>query len=404
MKPKIVLAYSGGLDTSVLVHMLTHDGGYDVIACHADVGEAKDPERLRTKALKAGAVAVEVVDARDEFVRDYCFPALQGNAMYQGVYPLSAALSRPLIARHLVEAAHKHGALAVAHGATGKGNDQVRFDLAVKGLDPKLKIVAPQRANNITRDAALAYADKHGIEVQATKRSPFSVDENLWGRSIEGGELEDPNNAPPEAAFAWTRSWKDSPAEPQEIVISFEHGLPTKLDGAAMSGPRLVGQVGEIAGKHGVGRIDLMEDRVVGIKSRELYECPAAVTLIAARKDLERFTTLSQVQRIKANLDQRYAEMIYEGFWFSPLRDVLDAFNQTSAKTVTGDVRLRLFKGSMQVIGRTSPWGLYNHKLSTYGTEDQFDHRAAEGFIELLGLPLALSSALHRSAHGNKAK
>jgi argininosuccinate synthase len=230
--------------------------------------------------------------------------------------------------------------------------------------------------------------------VQATKKSPFSVDENLWGRSIEGGVLEDPASAPPEAAYAWTRSWQEAPAEPQEIAIGFERGLPVTLDGVALSGPRLVAQVGEIAGRHGVGRIDLMEDRVVGIKSREIYECPAAICLIAARKDLERFTTLAQVQRIKANLDLRFAEMVYEGFWFSPLREVLEAFNTASAKTVTGEVRMRLYKGSLQAIGRTSPYGLYNQKLSTYGTEDQFDHRAAEGFIQLLGLPLALSSAL----------
>ncbi len=389
-KEKIVLAYSGGLDTSVLVHMMTHAQGFEVIACHTDVGEAKDPERLSVKARKAGAVAVEIIDAREELVRDYCFPALQANALYQGIYPLSAALSRPLIAKHLVEVAHKHGATAVAHGATGKGNDQVRFDLAVKGLDPKLRIVAPQRAHNITRDAALAYAAEHDIEVQATKKSPFSVDENLWGRSIEGGVLEDPAAIPPEEAYAWTVNPADAPHQPEIVRVGFTHGLPTSLNGQTLSPATLVGRIGELAGRHGVGRIDLMEDRVVGIKSREIYECPAAVALITARKDLERFTTFSQVLRLKASLDQRFAEMIYEGFWFSPLREALEAFNTASARNVTGEVQLKLFKGSAQAVGRSSPHGLYNQKLSTYGTEDQFDHRAAEGFITLLGLPLAL--------------
>jgi argininosuccinate synthase len=392
MKEKIVLAYSGGLDTSVLVHILTHDYGYEVVACHADVGEARDPDKLKARALKSGAVAVEVVDAREEFARDYCFPALQANALYQGVYPLSAALSRPLIAQHLVRVAHAHGATAVAHGATGKGNDQVRFDLAVKGLDPRLKIVAPQRERNISRDQAMAYAEKHGIEISATKKSPFSIDENLWGRSIEGGVLEDPATAPPEEAYAWTRSWKDAPAEPEEITIGFRGGLPSSLNGQLLSPAKLIVAVGEIAGKHGIGRIDLMEDRVVGIKSREVYECPAAITLIAAHADLERFTTLGQCQRVKEALDQRFAEMVYEGFWFSPLRDALMAFNDSVAKTINGDVRLRLFKGSLRAVGRSSPNGLYNHKLATYGVDDQFDHRAAEGFINLLGLPLSLFS------------
>jgi argininosuccinate synthase len=392
MKEKIVLAYSGGLDTSVLVHILTHDYGYDVIACHADVGEAKDPERLRARALKAGAVAVEVVDAREEFARDYCFPALQADALYQGVYPLSAALSRPLIAQHLVRVAHAHGATAVAHGATGKGNDQVRFDLAVKGLDPRLKIVAPQREKNLSRDQAMAYAERHGIEISATKKSPFSIDENLWGRSIEGGILEDPSKTPPEEAFAWTRSWKDAPGEPEEITLGFRAGLPASLNGRLLSPARLIAAVGEIAGTHGVGRIDLMEDRVVGIKSREVYECPAAVTLIAAHQDLERFTTLADCQRVKMALDRRFAEMVYEGFWFSPLRDALMAFSNSVAQTINGDVRIRLFKGSIQVVGRTSQNGLYNQKLATYGADDQFDHHAAEGFISLIGLPLSLFS------------
>jgi argininosuccinate synthase len=394
-RQKIVLAYSGGLDTSVLVRILADEYGYDVVACHADVGEAKDRERLALKARQAGAVACEIVDAKDEFAREFCFPALQANALYQGVYPLSAALSRPLIARHLVAAARKHGASAVAHGATGKGNDQVRFDLAVKGLAPDLKIIAPQRERNITRDAAIEYAQKHGIEVPASKKSPFSIDENLWGRSIEGGALEDPNTEPPEEAFAWTKSWKDAPEKPTYLKIAFENGLPVRVDGKKLPPAELIAYVGKVAGDNGVGRIDLMEDRVVGIKSRETYECPAAIALIAAHQDLERFTTLRQSLQVKAFLDQKMAELIYDGFWFSPLRHAIEAFNDEHAKTIEGEVTLRFHKGSMRVVGRTSNVGVYNHGLATYGTGDKFDHRAAEGFINLLGLSLHEFSRLH---------
>jgi len=394
-KQKVVLAYSGGLDTSILVRILTDEYGYQVIACHADVGESKDMEKLKEKARKAGAIATEIVDAKDEFASQFCYPALQANALYQGVYPLSAALSRPLIAKHLVAAARKHGATAVAHGATGKGNDQVRFDLAVKGMAPDLKILAPQRERNITRDAAMEYAEKHGIEVPASKKSPFSIDENLWGRSIEGGALEDPNQEPPEAAFAWTKSNEDAPNVPAYLKIAFEKGLPVSVNGEAMGPAALIAKVGQIAGENGVGRIDLMEDRVVGIKSRENYECPASVALIAAHQELERFTIMGDALRMKAQVDQRFAQLTYEGFWFSPLRLALQAFNDSLAQTVNGEVTLKLFKGSMRVVGRTSPHGLYNHALSTYGTADKFDHRAAEGFIHLLGLQLQEFSRQH---------
>src|SRR4051812_15492116 len=395
MKNKIVLAYSGGLDTSVLVRFLTDDYGYGVICCHADVGEARDPEKITSKAMKAGAVAVEIAPAQEEFARDFCFPALQANALYEGVYPLSAALSRPLIAKHLVAAARKHGATAVAHGSTGKGNDQVRFDLAVKGLAPELKIIAPQRERNISRDEAIEYAQKHGIEVPATKKSPFSVDENLWGRSIEGGVLEQPETEPPEDAFAWTKSWQDAPAQPAYLKIGFEKGLPATVNGEPCSPAALIKKVAAIAAENGVGRIDLMENRFVGIKSREVYECPAAVVLIAAHQDLERFTTLGMSHQVKRMLDQKYAELIYQGFWYSPYRDALQAFNDSHNQTVTGEVTVKLFKGSCAVVGRTSPFGIYNHALSTYGKEDQFDHRAAEGFIKLVGLQLYEHSRIH---------
>ena len=394
-RQKVVLAYSGGLDTSILVRILTDEYGYDVIACHADVGESRDTEKLREKAKKAGAIATEIVNAKEEFATQFCWPALQANALYQGVYPLSAALSRPLIAKHLVVAARKHGATAVAHGATGKGNDQVRFDLAVKGMAPELKILAPQRERNITRDAAMEYAAKHGIEVPTSKKSPFSIDENLWGRSIEGGILEDPAQEPPEAAFAWTRSIEDAPATPAYLKIGFVKGLPVSVNGEKLSAAALIQKVGEIAGQNGVGRIDLMEDRVVGIKSRENYECPASVALIAGHQDLERFTIMGDALRVKSQLDQRFAQLTYEGFWFSPLRLALQAFNDQLAATVEGEVTLKLFKGSMKVVGRSAPHGLYNHALSTYGVEDRFDHRAAEGFIHLLGLQLQEFSRQH---------
>lgn len=396
MKNKIVLAYSGGLDTSVLVRILTDEYGYGVICCHADVGEARDPEKITQKAMKAGAVAVEIVPAQEEFAQEFCFPALQANALYEGVYPLSASLSRPLIARHLVLAARKHGATAVAHGSTGKGNDQVRFDLAVKGIAPDLKIIAPQRERNISRDEAMEYAQKHGIEVPTTKKSPFSVDENLWGRSIEGGVLEEPNTEPPEEAFAWTKSWQDAAPKPAYLKIGFEKGLPVTVNGEPLSPAALIKKVGQVAAENGVGRIDLMENRFVGIKSREVYECPAAVALIAAHKDLERFTTLGMSHKVKAMLDQKYAELIYEGFWYSPYRAALQAFNDEHNKTVTGEVTLKLFKGHCAVVGRTSPFGIYNHSMSTYGKEDKFDHRAAEGFITLVGLQLHEYSRIHR--------
>jgi argininosuccinate synthase len=394
-KEKVILAYSGGLDTSVLVRILTDEYGYDVIACHADVGEARDHDKLREKARKAGAIACEVIDAKEEFARDFCFPALQANALYQGVYPLSAALSRPLIARHLVAAARKHGAGAVAHGATGKGNDQVRFDLAVKGMAPDLKILAPQRERNITRDAAMEYAAKHGIDVPVTKTSPFSIDENLWGRSIEGGVLEDPMQEPPEAAFAWTKSIEDAPASPAYLKIGFDKGLPISVNGEKLSPANLIAKVGAIAGENGVGRIDLIEDRVVGIKSRETYECPASVALICARKEIERFTVTGDALRVKAMLDQRFGEITYDGFWYSPLRIAIQAFNDSLSTSVTGEVVLKLFKGSMRVVGRNAPHPLYNHALSTYSVEDRFDHRAAEGFIKLLGLQLQEFSRQH---------
>ncbi len=394
-REKVVLAYSGGLDTSVLVRILTDDYGLDVIAVHVDVGETRDPDQLKARAKKSGAVAVEIISGKREYATDFIFPALQANALYEGVYPLNAALSRAMIARHLVAMAKKHGASAVAHGSTGKGNDQVRFDLSSRALAPEMKIIVPQRERYISRDFAIEYAKKHSIEVPATVEKPFSIDENLWGRSIEGGVLEDPNTEPPEGAFAWTRAVKDAPDAPGIVTIGFEGGLPVSLNGERPAPEVLISKLNAIAGEHGVGRIDLMEDRVVGIKSREVYEAPAAVALITARKDLERFTLTSDCNKLKAQLDQVYATLVYEGFWFSPLRDALDAFNASLAINVEGTVRLKLHKGSLRVVGRESKFGVYNKKLATYGKEDKFDHRAAEGFIQLLGMQLVEYRRLH---------
>jgi argininosuccinate synthase len=394
-REKVVLAYSGGLDTSVLVRILTNDYGLDVIAVHVDVGETRDADQLTARAKKAGAVAVEIIAGKREYATDFIFPALQANALYQGVYPLNAALSRAMIARHLVATAKKHGASAVAHGSTGKGNDQVRFDLSARALAPEMKIIAPQRERYITRDFAIEYAKKHDIEVPATIEKPFSIDENLWGRSIEGGVVEDPNTEPPEAAFAWTRAVKDAPDAPGIVTLGFSAGLPVSLNGERAAPEVLISKLNSIAGEHGVGRIDLMEDRVVGIKSREVYEAPAAVALITARRDLERFTLTSDCNKQKMQLDQVYATLVYEGFWFSPLREALDAFNRALAPNVEGTVRLKLHKGSLRVIGRESQFGVYNKRLATYGKEDTFDHRAAEGFIQLLGMQLVEYRRLH---------
>jgi argininosuccinate synthase len=394
-RQKAVLAYSGGLDTSVLVRILADEYGVDVIACHIDVGEAKDPKLLEEKARVAGASAFEFFPGQERLAKDYILPALQANALYEGVYPLNSALSRPLIAEALVEVANRHGATIVAHGATGKGNDQVRFDLSVRALRPDLKIVAPQREKNLNRDICIAYAKEHGIPVPVTVGNPYSIDENLWGRSIEGGMLEDPNTEPPEEVFAWTKGPASAPAEPRRLRIGFQGGVPVSVDGEAMALVPLIKRVGEIAGENGVGRIDLMESRVVGIKSREVYEAPAAIALIAARKDLERFTLTSDLLRVKDGLDRVYSQVVYEGQWFSPLRSCLDAFMNQAATVVTGEVTLRLHKGACQVVGRTAPAGVYNKALSTYGADDKFDHRAAEGFIQLFGLQLVTYRRLH---------
>lgn len=393
MTDRIVLAYSGGLDTSVLLKKFILEG-YEVVALTADLGES-DPiagdgaqaalEAVRAKALALGAVDAVLVDAKARFVNDFAFKALAANALYQGVYPLSAALSRPLIGELLVQTAQQYGAKTVAHGCTGKGNDQVRIELAVRTIDPSLNCRAPLREKPLSRPDAIAFASEHGIPVAHTQAKPYSVDANLWGRSIEAGVLEDPWAAPPEDAFAWTAPAALRPSEATTVVIDFENGVPS-MNGTG--GWELVAQLNRIAGAHGIGRIDLVEDRVIGVKSREVYECPASLVLIAAHKALERLVLTRDELRFKATCDQKYGELIYDGLWTSPLRDALDAFNASFAGRLDGQVRLALHQGVATVTGVRSARALYSPELATYGNDDRFDHHAADGFIALFGLPL----------------
>lgn len=401
-RPKVVLAYSGGLDTSVLVRWLAEEKGYDVVAICADLGQPGDMEKIRQKALDTGAVASEMIDAREMFARDFVVPALWANALYGGSYPLATALARPLIAQLQVEAAHRYGAAAVAHGCTGKGNDQVRFEVATAALDPTLEIVAPMREWKMTREEEIEYAKERGIPVPVTVASPYSVDENLWGRSCECGVLEDPWTEPPADAYEWTTPLAETPEEPLYIEIGFELGVPVALDGEAKGLVELIIALNTVGGSHGVGRIDVIEDRLVGIKSREIYEAPAAEILIAAHRDLEHLTLTREALAGKRHLEQRVAEMAYEGLWFSPLNKAVEAFNSSMQERVTGTVRMRLFKGRADVIGRKSPNSLYDIGLATYDTADVFDHKAAKGFIDLWGLPLKTWARSERAREEEK--
>jgi argininosuccinate synthase len=387
-KEKIVLAYSGGLDTSVAISWLKEMYGYDVVALCMDVGdEGLDLNFIKEKALKIGAVHSEVLDVKAQFAQEYILPALQSNALYEGIYPLVSALSRPIIAKALVDLAHKMGATAVAHGCTGKGNDQVRFDISIRALDPNLKIVAPAREAPMPREDAISYAKERGIPLPIQLDNPFSIDQNLWGRSCECGVLEDPWATPPEAAYAWTKSLENTPNQPDELIIHFVEGVPVGINGENCALHELIADLNRIAGLHGIGRIDHVENRLVGIKSREIYEAPAAMTLITAHKALETLTLPRESMHFKPLIEQKMANVIYEGLWYSPLRKALMAFIQETQVSVTGEVRLQLFKGHATVVGRRSPRSLYRHDLATYNVSDQFDHQAAEGFIKLWGLP-----------------
>jgi argininosuccinate synthase len=397
-KPKVILAYSGGLDTTVCIRYLSERYGMEVAALLVDVGQGADLRSAAARARASGVTEVVTVDARERFVTEYAWPCLRANAAYQGKYLLSAALSRPLIASLLVEQAHRSGAQAVAHGCTGKGNDQVRFDLTVRALDPALRIIAPIRELALSRDASLEYARTHGIPVEGKGRNPFSIDANLWGRSIECGVLEDPWQEPPEEAFSMTSAPAEAPDRPATIDIEFRHGLPVALDGRRLGPVNLVQQLNEIGGAHGVGRVDHIEDRLVGIKSREVYEAPAAHLLHLAHRDLESLTLTAETLRFKRDVDARYAELVYGGRWLAPLRSALDAFVEETQKSVNGYARLKLYRGSVAVVGRQSDQALYERALATYEGKDAFNQAAAEGFIELYGLDLVTLARRARRA------
>ncbi|MBI4392191.1 MAG: argininosuccinate synthase [Euryarchaeota archaeon] len=400
MAKKVVLAYSGGLDTSVAIRWLKETHGLDVVTLTLDIGQpTAGLDDAVSRAKKIGAVQTIVVDARDEFIREFIWPAVKANALYEGIYPLATALGRPLIAKKLVEAAHSENADFVSHGCTAKGNDQVRIEVGVRSLDPAIKVIAPMREWVYTRAEAVDYAKKHGIVVPVKKESPYSIDENIYGRSVESGLLEDPNAEPREDAYAWTKSPTAAPDEPATVTIGFEHGVPVSLNGMPMSGIELIGKLNSIGGENGVGRIDHVENRLVGIKSREVYEAPAALILVKAHKDLETITITKDVAHFKSGLEQKFAELTYNGLWYSPLMKAIAAFVDETQKNVTGAVTLKLFKGSATVIGKESPHSLYDVKLATYGTGDAFDHTSAKGFIDVWGLPSRVAAAVDRKSH-----
>ena len=389
MAEKVVLAYSGGLDTSVAIHWLAEKYDVDIITLTIDVGNEKDFTAVREKALKVGAIKAIVTDAKDMFVRYFLWPALQANALYEGQYPLATALSRPLMAKLLVDTALEEGATAVAHGCTGKGNDQVRFDVGVHALAPGLKVLAPAREWGMSRPQTIAYAKKHNIPVPITVKSPYSIDECLWGRSIETGILEDPWVEPPADVWAWTKSPDKTPAKPLYVEIGFEKGIPVSLDGQEFDGVTMIQRMNELAGEHGVGRIDHIENRLVGIKSREVYEAPAATVFLQAHQALEAMTLSKDQLRFKQRVAIDIADIIYNGLWFSAQNRDLSAYIQSSQRYVTGTIRVKLFKAHSMVVGRMAPKSLYNLSLATYDKGDKFDQSMSVGFIHIWGLPVA---------------
>ena len=383
---KVVLAYSGGLDTSVSVRWIQEKYGLEVVTLTIDLGQERELDGVRERALKSGAIEARLIDAKATFVEHFIWPGLQAGAVYEDSYYLATALGRPLIAWLLVDTAHEVGATAVAHGSTGKGNDQVRFDVSVATLDPDLRVIAPVREWKMTRDAELEYAEKHGIEVPVTKESPYSVDENLWGRSIEAGPLEDPWQEPARDVFEWTVDSSEAPDDPAYVDIEFESGIPVALDGEKLDGVELIQRLHRLGGSHGVGRTDHIENRLVGIKSREVYEAPAAEILHSAHRELEKLTLSKDQKRFKHHVSNAYADMVYNGQWFSALHRELAAYLKVNQEHVTGKVRVKLHKGSCTVVGRESPKSLYQMHLATYGQEDAYDHDAAIGFIKIHGL------------------
>lgn len=386
MKEKVILAYSGGLDTSVSIKWLT-DQGYDVVACCLDIGEGRDTQSIKDKALAVGAVESYAIDAREEFAQDFALIALQGNTFYENSYPLVSALSRPLIAKKLVELALATGATTVAHGCTGKGNDQVRFEVAIAALAPHLKVIAPVREWKWSREEEIAYAAEKGVPIPADLDNPYSIDQNLWGRACECGVLEDPWATPPKGAYAITQELEDTPDVPTIVEITFDHGVPTAIDGETMNLAELIMKLNRMAGEHGVGRIDHIENRLVGIKSREVYECPGAIALMTAHKELEDLVFVRELAHFKPIIEQQLAQVIYDGLWFNPLTEALITFLKSTQVYVNGIVRLKLFKGNVICEGRKSENSLYDENLATYTSADTFDQHAAIGFIKLWGLP-----------------
>ncbi len=388
MLDKVVLAYSGGLDTSVAIKWLKEKYNLDVVALTIDVGNERDFSAIRQKALKVGAVKVLVKDAKELFINYFVFPALQADAIYEGQYSLATALARPLMAKLLVDVAVEEKASVVAHGCTGKGNDQVRFEVGINVLSPDLRVIAPAREWGMTRDETINYAQRYDIPIPVTTASPYSIDENLWGRSIECGVLEDPWVEPPEDTYTWTKSAAETPDKPGYVEIGFEKGIPVAIDGQKMDGVSLIQRLNELAGSHGVGRIDHLENRLVGIKSREIYEAPAAAVLLQAHQALEAMTLSKDQLRFKQKVAVEYADLIYNGLWFTSLRQDLAAYVKSSQRFVTGTVRLKLFKGNCSLVGRKSPFSLYNYGLATYDKGDKFDQSASPGFIHIWGLPV----------------
>jgi argininosuccinate synthase len=392
MRDRVVLAYSGGLDTSVCIGWIAEQTGAEVIAVAVDVGQGgEDLETIRRRALDCGAVEAEVADARTEFVEDYCLPALKANALYMDRYPLVSALSRPVIVRHLVAAAVEHSAGTVAHGCTGKGNDQVRFEVGIQSLAPALTCIAPVRDYGMTRDKAIAFAEAKDLPIETTKKNPYSIDQNVWGRAVETGFLEDIWNAPIEDIYSYTAD-PATPREADEVVIAFEAGVPVALDGRQVTVLEAVTELNRRAGAQGVGRLDMVEDRLVGIKSREVYEAPGAIALITAHQELENVTVERDLARFKRGVEQRWGELVYDGLWFSPLRRALDGFIATANEHVTGEIRLSLHAGRAWVTGRRSAQSLYDYNLATYDSGDVFDQSLAKGFIDLWGLPSKIAS------------
>ncbi len=395
---KVILAYSGGVDTSVCIPYLKEEWGVkEVITLAADLGQGEELGPIKEKALTSGAAQSLVADATTTFIKDYAFPALQANALYENRYPLSTALARPLIAKLLVDAAEEYGADAVVHGCTGKGNDQVRFDVAIMALNPELKVLAPAREWGMSREETIAYGEKFGIPAPVKKSSPYSIDRNLLGRSIEAGPLEDPMTEAAEEVFVMTKAIADTPDQPEYVEIGFERGLPVTINDQELDPVALISQLNEIVGNHGIGRIDMIENRVVGIKSREIYEVPALSVLIDAHRDLESLTLTADVTQYKRGIEETYSQIIYKGLWYSPLKAALDAFIQKTQERVSGTVRVKLFKGCANVVGRKSAHSIYSPDLATYGAEDQFDHKAAEGFIYVWGMPTRVWAEKTRS-------